>query len=166
VIRDIYADMIKREGMTLLGWRDVPTDNSTLGESVKPTEPVHQQVFIGRGNKIQDESEFERRLYLLRKSISHAIYQRRERRLAGYYPVSISCRTVIYKGMFLADQLGTYYPDLSAETFESALALVHQHLVARPSLPHGGAQRRDQHAARQSQLDGGAPGLRVLAPLR
>ncbi|HEY2231107.1 MAG TPA: glutamate synthase large subunit [Xanthobacteraceae bacterium] len=126
VIRDIYGEFVKREGMTLLGWRDVPTDNSTLGESVKPTEPVHQQVFIGRGKKIQDETEFERRLYILRKSISNAIYQRRERRLAGYYPVSISCRTTIYKGMFLADQLGTYYPDLRQPEFMSALALVHQ----------------------------------------
>jgi glutamate synthase (NADPH/NADH) large chain len=108
VIRDIYGEKIKRAGMTLLGWRDVPTDNSTLGESVKPTEPVHQQVFIGRGKKIRDESELERRLYVLRKTISNAIYRRRERSLAGYYPVSISCRTIIYKGMFLADQLGTY----------------------------------------------------------
>ncbi|MDE2244316.1 MAG: glutamate synthase large subunit, partial [Bradyrhizobium sp.] len=68
----------------------------------------------------------ERRLYILRKSISQAIYQRRERGLAGYYPVSMSCRTVIYKGMFLADQLGSYYPDLHESDFESALALVHQ----------------------------------------
>ena len=54
------------------------------------------QVFIGRGKRIKDESEFERRLYVLRKSISNAIYRRRERRTSGYYPVSISCRTVIY----------------------------------------------------------------------
>ncbi|MCC6890871.1 MAG: glutamate synthase subunit alpha, partial [Hyphomicrobiales bacterium] len=126
VIRDIYAQMIKREGMTLLGWRDVPTDNSTLGVSVKPTEPVHLQVFIGRGKRIKSEDEFERRLYVLRKSISNAIYTRRERRLSGYYPVSISCRTLVYKGMFLADQLGTYYPDLHDPDFQSALALVHQ----------------------------------------
>jgi glutamate synthase (NADPH) large chain len=126
VIRDIYAQMIRREGMTLLGWREVPTDNSTLGESVKPTEPVHLQVFIGRGKKIKTEDEFERRLYILRKSISNAIYTRKERRLSGYYPVSISCRTIVYKGMFLADQLGTYYPDLRDEDFDSALALVHQ----------------------------------------
>src|SRR5436309_3559565 len=126
VIRDIYSQMIKRDGMTLIGWREVPTDNSTLGESVKPTEPVHLQVFIGRGKKIRNEDEFERRLYILRKSISHAIYTRKERRLSGYYPVSISCRTVIYKGMFLADQLETYYPDLHDKDFESALALVHQ----------------------------------------
>src|SRR5499426_2436944 len=126
VNRDIYAQTIKRMGMTLLGWRDVPTNNSTLGESVKPTEPVHQQVFIGRGKKSMSEDEFERRLYILRKTVSATIYQRHERRLAGYYPVSVSCRTVVYKGMFLADQLGTYYPDLHDKDFESALALVHQ----------------------------------------
>jgi glutamate synthase (NADPH/NADH) large chain len=126
IIRDIYAELIAKDGMTLLGWRDVPTDNSTLGESVKPTEPVHMQVFIGQGKKKLTENEFERRLYILRKSISNAIYKQRERRLSGYYPVSISCRTVIYKGMFLADQLGAYYPDLHDPDFQSALALVHQ----------------------------------------
>ena len=63
---------------------------------------------------------------MLRKTISGAIYQKRERRTSGYYPVSLSCRTVVYKGMFLADQLGAYYPDLHDADFESALALVHQ----------------------------------------
>src|SRR4051812_44728575 len=126
VIRKIYGEMIVRAGMELLGWRAVPTDNSSLGESVKPTEPVHLQVFIGRGKKITTADEFERRLYILRKSISNAIYTRKERRLSGYYPVSISCRTIVYKGMFLADQLGTYYLDLRDKDFDSALALVHQ----------------------------------------
>jgi len=125
-IMDTYAEVAGREGMTLLGWRGVPTDNSTLGESVKPTEPVHKQVFIGRGSNSRSETEFERRLYILRKTISRALYTRRERQSSHYYPVSISCRTVIYKGMFLADQLGTYYPDLHDPDFESALALVHQ----------------------------------------
>ncbi|KPF92541.1 glutamate synthase, partial [Rhodopseudomonas sp. AAP120] len=126
VIKSIVADQIKVEGLTLLGWREVPTDNSSLGETVKPTEPANMQVFIGRGPLTKSEDEFERQLYILRKSISNAIYQRRERGLAGYYPVSLSCRTVIYKGMFLADQLGKYYPDLAEPDFESALALVHQ----------------------------------------
>ncbi len=125
-IVDIYEEVVADEGMRILGWRDVPTDNSTLGVSVKPTEPVHRQVFIGQGSKKLSESDFERRLYILRKSMSHAIYTRKERRLSGYYPVSISCRTIVYKGMFLADQLGTYYPDLRDPDFESALALVHQ----------------------------------------
>ncbi|MGX7743888.1 glutamate synthase large subunit [Rhodopseudomonas parapalustris] len=126
VIKSIIEDRIKAEGLTFLGWRDVPTDNSSLGETVKPTEPANMQVFIGRGSAAKSEDEFERQLYILRKSISNAIYQRRERGLAGYYPVSLSCRTVIYKGMFLADQLGKYYPDLNEDDFASALALVHQ----------------------------------------
>jgi glutamate synthase (NADPH) large chain len=126
VIQSIIADQIKAEGLMLLGWRDVPTDNSSLGETVKPTEPTHMQVFIGRNGAAKTDEEFERKLYILRKSISQAIYQRRDRGGAGYYPCSMSCRTVIYKGMFLADQLGKYYPDLHEPDFESALALVHQ----------------------------------------
>src|ERR1700729_2029947 len=126
VIKSIIADQIKAEGLMLLGWREVPSDNSSLGATVKPTEPAHMQVFIGRGPHIKDDEAFERRLYILRKSISQAIYQRRDRGLAGYYPASLSCRTIVYKGMFLADQLGSYYPDLSEPDFESALALVHQ----------------------------------------
>jgi glutamate synthase (NADPH) large chain len=126
VIQSIIADQIKAEGLILLGWRDVPTDNSSLGVTVKPTEPTHMQVFIGRNEAAKTEDEFERRLYILRKSISQAIYQRRDRGLAGYYPCSMSCRTIIYKGMFLADQLGKYYADLHEADFESALALVHQ----------------------------------------
>ena len=125
-IRETFVRIARQEGLSVLGWRDVPSNNSTLGESVKPTEPVHMQVFIGCGKKIKSEDDFERRLYILRKSISGTIYQQRERRLSGYYPVSLSCRTIIYKGMFLADQLGTYYPDLHEPDFESALALVHQ----------------------------------------
>jgi glutamate synthase (NADPH/NADH) large chain len=127
IVRRTWEQVAKQEGLTILGWRtDIPTDNSTLGESVKPTEPVHMQVFIGQGNKRLSEDDFERRLYILRKAISSTIYQQYERRLSGYYPVSVSCRTVIYKGMFLADQLATYYPDLHEPDFESALALVHQ----------------------------------------
>jgi glutamate synthase (NADPH/NADH) large chain len=125
-ITDTYAAIAAQEGMTILGWRDVPTDNSTLGESVKPTEPVNKQVFIARNPKVTSEDEFERRLYILRKTISGILYGRRNRSLWHYYPVSISCRTVIYKGMFLADQLGTYYPDLHDPDFASALALIHQ----------------------------------------
>ena len=126
VIKSIITDEIRGEQLTVLGWRTVPTDNSSLGVTVKPTEPANMQVFIGRGAHITSDDEFERRLYILRKSISQAIYQRRERSLSGYYTVSLSCRTVIYKGMFLADQLGKYYPDLHEPDFDSALALVHQ----------------------------------------
>ena len=125
-IMDTYAAIAAQEGMTILGWRDVPTDNSTLGDSVKPTEPVHKQIFLARNPNVASEDEFERRLYILRKTISGILYGRRARNAWNYYPVSVSCRTVVYKGMFLADQLGTYYPDLHDPDFASALALVHQ----------------------------------------
>ena len=125
-IMDTYTAVAAQDGMAVLGWRDVPTNNATLGKSVKPTEPVHMQVFIARNPKVASEQEFERRLYILRKTISSTLYGRRGRSTSNYYPVSISCRTLIYKGMFLADQLCTYYPDLHDPDFESALALIHQ----------------------------------------
>src|SRR6267154_2460757 len=156
VIQSIIAEQIKNEGLMLLGWRDVPSDNSSLGETVKPTEPTHMQVFIGRGAHIKNDDEFERRLYILRKSISQAIYQRRDRGLAGYYPVSMSCRTVIYKGMFLADQLGKYYPDLHEGDFETALALVHQRFSTNtfPSWPLAHPYRMVAHNGEINTLRG------------
>src|SRR5215216_1204148 len=137
VILDIYRETIASEGLILLGWREVPTDNASLGKMVLPTEPVHMQVFIERPKEIASETEFERRLYILRKVISNIVYNKRERHLSGYYVVSLSCRTVVYKGMFLADQLGKYYADLHDPEFESALALVHQRFSTNtfPSWP-------------------------------
>jgi len=127
LVRQTYEQIAEQEGLTILGWRtDIPTDNSSLGETVKPTEPFHMQVFIGKGKRRLTEKAFERKLYILRKAVSGVIYRKYERRLSGYYPVSLSCRTIIYKGMFLADQLGSYYADLHDPDFESALALVHQ----------------------------------------
>ena len=90
------------EGLQLLGWRDVPTDNSCLGQSVIETEPRHMQVFIGRGRDVKDEATFERKLYVLRKVISNTINGDTGGRDIGFYTVSLSCRTLVYKGMFLA----------------------------------------------------------------
>ncbi|MFG1182659.1 glutamate synthase large subunit [Xanthobacter versatilis] len=126
IVRATYERAVAEEGLVILGWRDVPTDNSSLGWSVLPTEPKHAQVFIGRGEFAGDEDGFERRLFVLRKVISNTVYGAKDPRTAGYYPVSLSCRTLVYKGMFLADQLGAYYADLHDPDFESALALVHQ----------------------------------------
>src|SRR6266576_3722539 len=70
VIESIITDQIRDEGLMLLGWRDVPSDNSSLGATVKPTEPAHMQVFIGRNETAKTEEAFERKLYILRKSIS------------------------------------------------------------------------------------------------
>ncbi len=123
---NIVTRAIAAEGLVLLGWREVPVDNTCLSEGVIATEPVHRQVFIGRGPDIADEDAFERKLYMLRKVISNFVFEETEGRDNGFYVVSLSCRTIVYKGMFLAYQLGAYYNDLHDERFSSALALVHQ----------------------------------------
>ncbi len=122
----VVERVVEAEGLKLLGWRDVPADNSCLSASVIETEPTHRQVFIGRGPDIDDENDFERRLYILRKVISNTINGDTGGRDIGFYTVSLSCRTLVYKGMFLAYQLGAYYPDLHHPAFASALALIHQ----------------------------------------
>ncbi len=118
--------VIEAEGLVMLGWRTVPTDNATLSPEVIDTEPVHRQAFIARGPGITDDTDFERRLYLLRKMISKTINGETGGRDIGFYIVSMSCRTLVYKGMFLAYQLGAYFQDLHNPNFTSALALVHQ----------------------------------------
>jgi len=123
---NIVTRAIANEGLVLLGWRDVPVDNTCLSDGVIAVEPVHRQVFIGRGEGITDDSVFERSLYMLRKVISNIIFEETEGRDNGFYIVSLSCRTMIYKGMFLAYQLGAYYRDLHDKKFSSALSLVHQ----------------------------------------
>jgi glutamate synthase (NADPH) large chain len=120
------AQAVDEEGQVLLGWRDVPVDNSDLGEAVKAVEPAQRQIFIGRGPGVTGEDDFERKLYILRKVVSNAVYAMCEPEMREYYPVSLSCRTIVYKGMVLVGQLSGYYRDLQDPRFESALALVHQ----------------------------------------
>jgi glutamate synthase (NADPH/NADH) large chain len=125
-VEQIVKATIAEEGQTLLGWRDVPVDNSDLGEAVKAVEPVMRQVFIGRGAATPAGDDFERRLFILRKAISGKVYALRRPEMLEHYTVSMSSRTIVYKGMVLVSQLGAYYKDLTDPRFESALALVHQ----------------------------------------
>jgi glutamate synthase (NADPH/NADH) large chain len=124
----VVEKTIEDEGQTVIGWRDVPSDNSSLSKApdIVATEPCHRQVIIGRGDSVADEDEFERRLYVIRKVCSGKIYSAYSGEPTDFYIVSMSCRTLVYKGMFLAAQLGAYYADLHDPDFESALALVHQ----------------------------------------
>ncbi len=126
IVEKTVEEIVVAEGQLFLGWRDVPVDSSVLGESVVGSEPVIRQVFIGRGAGVADADTFERRLYILRKAISGAIYGRKDPRFAAFYSVSLSSRTVVYKGLLLAGQLGDYFKDLRDPALETALALVHQ----------------------------------------
>ena len=114
------------EGQRLLGWRDVPVDNSGLGYSVLPTEPVIRQVFIGCGDSCGDQQAFERKLLVIRKQIENRIDDLAIDPSRAFYFTSLSSRTIVYKGMLLAGQVGEYYQDLGDERMVSALALVHQ----------------------------------------
>src|SRR5690606_13941673 len=113
---------------------DVPVDNGSLSKApdIAASEPVHRQVFIGRSAALETEEDFERRLYIIRKVISGRIYEETAGVDNGFYVVSMSARTIVYKGMVLAYQVGAYYRDLTDPRFESALVLVHQRFPTNP----------------------------------
>ena len=117
--------VVREEGQEVLGWRDVPVDNSDLGESAKASEPVIRQIFIGRKVTSSDDLAFERKLYVIRRRAAREI---RYNDVAGgryFYAPSMSSRTIIYKGMLTPAQVGTFYRDLSDPLMESAIAVVH-----------------------------------------
>ncbi len=118
---------IKAEGQVLLGWRDVPVNREMpMSPTVRNKEPVLKQVFIGRGNDVIVQDALERKLYVIRKTASAAIQNLQLKHSKEYYVPSMSSRTVVYKGLLLADQVGTYYTDLTDIRCVSALGLVHQ----------------------------------------
>ncbi len=118
---------VKAEGQTLIGWRDVPVDREMpMSPAVRSKEPVIRQIFIGRGPDVIVPDALERKLYVIRKTASSAIQALKLTHSREYYVPSMSCRTVIYKGLLLADQVGKYYKDLQDPRVTSALALVHQ----------------------------------------
>ncbi len=118
---------IKAEGQVLLGWRDVPVNRDMpMSPTVQEKEPILRQVFIGRGADVIVQDALERKLYVIRKTASAAIQNLKLKHSKEYYVPSMSSRTVVYKGLLLADQVGVYYNDLSDERCVSAIGLVHQ----------------------------------------
>ncbi|MDH5708249.1 MAG: glutamate synthase-related protein [Hylemonella sp.] len=118
---------IKAEGQVLLGWRDVPLNRDMpMSPAVREKEPILKQVFIGRGSDVIVQDALERKLYVIRKTASAAIKNLQLKHSAEYYVPSMSSRTVVYKGLLLASQVGTYYHDLADKRCVSALGLVHQ----------------------------------------
>jgi glutamate synthase (NADPH/NADH) large chain len=122
----VWMRIIREEGLEFLGWRSVPVDNSCLSGMVRAVEPVHRQIFIGRPKDMKDQQAFERRLYLIRKVVSNALYFAYKGKDIGHYTVSLSSRTLVYKGMFLSYQVAKYYQDVTDPRLVSAMALVHQ----------------------------------------
>ena len=118
---------VRAEGQVLLGWRDVPVNREMpMSPTVREKEPIMRQIFIGRGADVIVQDALERKLYVIRKTASAAIQALGLKHSNEYYIPSMSSRTVVYKGLLLADQVGTYYLDLQDARCVSALGLVHQ----------------------------------------
>ena len=125
-VEAIIEKAVGEEGLTFLGWRDVPVDSGILGAGVRAVEPVIRQIFVGFGPAIADQAAFERKLLVVRKVITHRVGETLGQAAKDFYVPSFSSRTLVYKGMLLAQQVGPYYKDLSDSRMVSALALVHQ----------------------------------------
>ena len=120
----IVARIVHEEGQDFLGWRDIPKNNTGLAKMAVEEEPFGRQVFIG--SKAVDQNAFERKLFVIRKRIEHEVRHRKLDDGGQFYILSMSSRTIVYKGMLLAEQVGEYYTDLLDPRVVSALALVHQ----------------------------------------
>ncbi|HSI21944.1 MAG TPA: glutamate synthase large subunit [Methylophilaceae bacterium] len=120
----VIARIILEEGQACLGWRDVPRDNSDIAAAARAIEPVMRQVLIG--SNAADQIAFERKLFVIRKRVEHAVRALKLEDGEQFYIPSLSSRTLVYKGMLLAEEVGTYYKDLVDPDMVSALALVHQ----------------------------------------
>ena len=120
--RTIVETEVLRMGHTIYGWRHVPVDISCLGEKANATRPEIEQILISDAKGLDEES-FERELYVIRRRIEKAV---QAAGIMGFYMASLSCRSIIYKGMMLAEQVAVFYPDLMDERFKSAFAIYHQ----------------------------------------
>ena len=115
--KTMFEVIVRKEGMKILGWREVETSPNVLGSRARECMPVISQVFIERPEGCETDLDFDRKLYLVRREF--------EQSSVNTYVPSLSCRTIVYKGMFLVGQLRTFFKDLTDKDFESSIAMVH-----------------------------------------
>ena len=169
-IEALVEKIVHEEGQTLLGWRDLPTDDRLVGASAAAVAPYFKQIFIGASADLKvstatsdvvptfRSAAFERKLYVIRKRIEHAVdalpISSADRKY--FYIPSLSANTLIYKGMLIADQIETMFPDLTDPSVESALALVHQRFSTNtfPSWPLAHPYRYVAHNGEINTLRG------------
>src|SRR5436190_714708 len=174
-VRGVFEGIVREEGQQLLGWRHVPTDDQLLGASAVAAEPRFEQVFIGCGSGFdpadpEAHARFERKLYVIRKRAEHAIDKLTATSpdARAFYIPSLSAKTLIYKGMLIADQIVPMFPDLADPDFESALALVHQRFSTNtfPSWPLAHPYRYIAHNGEINTLRGNINWMRARRPAR
>lgn len=121
----VFEEIVKEEGQQVLGWREVPIDESLIGEEAKRIRPHFLQVFIGRNSELSESMDFERKLYIIRRRAEKKIIPLSEGMGTDFYIASLSSRTIVYKGMLTSDQMRHFYLDLSDLDFKTAMAMVH-----------------------------------------
>ena len=170
-VEELVARIVDEEGQTVLGWRDVPTDSSPLGATARQGEPVIRQVFIGRGAAPSDGADaqprFERKLYVIRRRIEHAVEGLGLGAPDAFYAASLSSQTIVYKGMLIADQVTTMFPDLVDPDLESAIGLVHSRFSTNtfPSWPLSHPYRYIAHNGEINTLRGNINWMRAREAL-
>ncbi|QOD60692.1 glutamate synthase large subunit [Polaribacter haliotis] len=123
--KSTFTNEIKAQGLSILGWRDVPVDSTQLGPIALASEPNIEQIFVGK-NKSEDEATFKAKLYAARKIAEHKIRQSKTSESGYFYVSSLSITTIIYKGIIMPEDIGPYYKDLQEKDLVTRLALVHQ----------------------------------------
>src|SRR6202795_1891155 len=165
--RAMLDGIVREEGQTLLGWRVVPTDDAPVGPSARAAEPLIEQVFIGRAARISAAQSFERKLYVVRKRVEHAVRRSDIPGRGYFYLPSLSANTLIYKGMLSPDQIETMFTDIVDPLVESALALVHQRFSTNtfPSWPLAHPYRYIAHNGEINTLRGNINWMRAREAL-
>jgi glutamate synthase (ferredoxin) len=163
----LFETVVREEGQTLLGWRDVPTDDSSVGPTARAAEPAFKHIFIGRGANAPDGATFERKLFVIRKRVEHAIAKSTYDARGMFYIPSLSARTLIYKGMLTPSQVEQMFPDLRDETLDSGLALVHSRFSTNtfPSWPLAHPYRYIAHNGEINTLRGNINWMRAREAL-
>jgi len=170
-VEERVVRIVLEEGQHVLGWRKVPTDDSALGETARQGEPAIRQVFIGRGADFGDgpdaQARFERKLYVVRKRIAREVTELGLDEADLFYIASLSSQTIVYKGMLIADQVTTMFPDLADPDVESALALVHSRFSTNtfPSWPLAHPYRYVAHNGEINTLRGNINWMRARESL-
>jgi glutamate synthase domain-containing protein 2/glutamate synthase domain-containing protein 1/glutamate synthase domain-containing protein 3 len=168
-LRQLIEQTVRAEGHAVLGWREVPGDDSSLGASARAAKPVIEQLFIADGRRSAGEGEeaararFERALFVIRKQVEHAGDRLALANGSAFYIVGLSANTLIYKGMLTADQIAPTFPDLVDPDMESALALVHQRFSTNtfPSWPLAHPYRYVAHNGEINTLRGNINWMRA-----
>jgi glutamate synthase (NADPH/NADH) large chain len=123
---DIFEKHLIEQGLEVIGWRDVPVDESVLGEIAKVTQPFIKQIFIGKSNKTLEDFQFSLKLFIARKKTEHEINKSKISELAFFYLPSLSTKIIIYKGLLIPEDIKLFFKDLADPLFVTRLALVHQ----------------------------------------